>query len=166
MRYRLIALSFLAALPVMSGLHAAPVPPEPYAVLDIGPPHFGVSPDEHCKRAIGHFTFAHGIPSRVWRDSEVRKLKSIPDPKDYPLHWLANHVTVKQEGHDNCLRLTFKRGTRKEQVIILNAFLRAYIRLQRESLPSPRERMILPRDKRLDEAEERVKQICVRRWAK
>jgi hypothetical protein len=128
MRYRLIVLMLpmlLAMLQVMNAL-AAPAP-DPYAILDIGPPPKGESADVYRKKRIDSLTYAHGLVLMVWSDPEVRKLPSVAALKD-ARYWLSKNLRVTWEGQGNRLRLTFRAGNRAEQVVILNTMLRIYLR--------------------------------------
>ncbi len=130
MRYRLAALMLLAVLPLMNVL-AAPAP-KPYAIEDIGPPPKGKTADQYCKRQIEGL-ISHAILSMVWNDPEVRKLPSIASMKD-PRPWLAKNLRGAEEDGGRCIRLTFRAGTRDEQVVILNALLRVNLRGREESI--------------------------------
>jgi len=126
MRYRLAALMLLAVLPLM-GVLAAPVP-EPYAILDVGPPRKGETAEEYREMEIDRLTLLQSMPAQAWLDPEVKKLPSVARSKD-PWSWLAKNLQVKEEQDGRRLRLTFQAGSRAEKAVILNALLRAYIRL-------------------------------------
>lgn len=130
MRYHL-ALSMLLAmllvvvmLPVMNVL-AAPVP-DPSAILDIGPPPKGKTAKEHRESEIHCLT--HGIVTCAYSDPVVRKLPSVAPSLRTSFNWLANNIRARPENGGRRIRLTFRAGTRAEQVAILNTTLRDYIR--------------------------------------
>lgn len=128
MRYRLALLMLLAMLPAMN-LLAAPVP-DPSAVLDIGPPPKGWSMEKHCKREIDKLNYHDSLFCMAYEiDAEMRKLPSVVPSKDL---WprLARNLRVKEEDGGRRLRLTFRSGSRAEQVIIINALLRADLQAQ------------------------------------
>ncbi len=131
MRTRFAVLMLFAVLPVMNVL-AAPAP-DPYAILDIGPPPKGMDAEQYRKMQIDCLTFAHGRLFFVWRDPEVSKLPSVAALKD-ARPWLSKNLRVTQENGGRRLRLTFQAGERREQVAILNALLRISRDLQREKL--------------------------------
>ncbi|HEY7154089.1 MAG TPA: hypothetical protein VH575_09055 [Gemmataceae bacterium] len=124
MRFRIAVLLLFTALTAMNVL-AAPAP-DPWAILDIGPPPEGETPEQHRNREIDILT-RHGVIVRyVWHDPEVRKLPSVAALKD-PVSWLEKNLRVTPEGKGNRLRLTFRAGNCIEQVTILNSILRVYI---------------------------------------
>lgn len=124
MRYRLAALTLFVVLPVMNVL-AAPAP-DPYAILDIGPPPKGQTAEEYCKWHIDSLPNLCGYHAR--HDPEMKKLPSVTQEKA-PWLWLEKNLRVTPESGGRRLRLTFRAGTRTEQVVILNAFLRVYFRM-------------------------------------
>lgn len=126
MRYRLAALMLLAVLPLMNVL-AAPAP-EPYAILDIGPPPKGETAEQYRKRQIEAPTSPHGL-SMWWSDAGVRKLPSVAAMKD-ARPWMAKNLRITEEEGGRRLRFTFQAGTREERVALLNALLR--IKLSRD----------------------------------
>ncbi|HEY7425667.1 MAG TPA: hypothetical protein VH682_15660 [Gemmataceae bacterium] len=131
MRCRLAILTLIAALPGINVL-AAPAP-DPWAILDIGPPEKGETVEEHRNREIEVFT-CHGVIVReVWQDPELRKLPSAAALKD-PISWLEKNLRVTPEGKGNRLRLKFRAGNCIEQVAILNSILRIYIHHQAERI--------------------------------
>jgi hypothetical protein len=120
MRSRLAVLMLFTLLPTMH-LPAAPAP-DPSAILDIGPPPKGETAEQYRKRLIGAQT--HPFTLCDWMsDPEVKKLPSVAAMKD-PRPWLAKNLRVTKEDGLRRLRLTFRAGTRAEQVVILNALLR------------------------------------------
>lgn len=129
MRYHLAALILVVVLPACHAL-AAPIP-DPWVILDIGPPPKGETLEQHRNREINDLTRSNGFVVAAWRDSEVRKSPSIVALKD-PLSWLSKNISVTPEGKGSRLRLTFRAGTRAEQVAILNAVLRDYQQEQTE----------------------------------
>jgi hypothetical protein len=131
-RYRLAVLTLFAVLPLMNVLNATPAP-EPYAVLDIGPPPKGWSIDKHRNWEIEHLAFPHGIVLMVWSDPEIRKLPSIAALKD-PRYWLSKNLCITWQGEGNRLRLMFRGGSRAEQAAILNSLLRINLRLEAERI--------------------------------
>lgn len=156
MRYRLAALMLLAVLPLMNVL-AAPAP-EPYAILDIGPPPKGWSMEKHCKTAI-HGQTCHGTLSVVSCYADVGKLPSVAPFKD-ARPWLAENLRITEEEGGRRLRLTFRAGTRDEQVTILNALLRAnlqaraeYVKFREEGLRS-HENCVLELEKRIESGQQ------------
>ncbi len=162
MRYRLATLCLIVLLPVVN---AAPAP-DPYVILDIGPPLKGVTAAVHSQDEISHLTHPHGMLSRAWREPEVLNLKSIPPEDKHPLDWLAKRVVVKPDGDGSCLKLTFRGGTRAEQIVILNALSRVYVRLKKERLAMWEESIRRTQRRDLDDAIEQLRQIRVVRWAK
>jgi hypothetical protein len=121
MRYRLAALMLVAVLPVM-GVLAAPAP-DPWALLDIGPPPKGKTAEQHLKDQIEFKTDLDTL-NTVCSYPEVKKLTSVASMKD-ARPWLAKNLRVAPEEEGRRLRFTFRAGTRNEQVTIINAFLRA-----------------------------------------
>ncbi len=127
MRYCVPALLLLAVLPLMNNLPAAPVP-SASALLDIGPPPKGMTAADHCKDVIermihprGYIFFAGG------GDPEMSKLASLARLKDEFRPWMVKNIRVTKDG-EHRLRVTFRAGTRAEQVVIINALLREYLK--------------------------------------
>ena len=162
MRYRLATLCLIVLLPVVN---AAPAP-DPYVILDIGPPAKGESDIVHRQTEINCLTHPHGMISRAWREAEAHNLQSIPPEDKRPLDWLAKRVVVKQDGDGNCLRITFHGGTRAEQVVILNALARVYVRLYKEDLAGWEESIRRTQRTDADDHLARLRQVRVVRWAK
>jgi hypothetical protein len=143
MRHRLALLMLFAVLPVLNVL-AAPAP-EPYAILEIEPPpkegaleFTGKTPEEYRKERIDGILMApYGYyVIEIFRDPEVQKLPSIAARKD-PLNllarnWLGDNLRITWEGEGNRLKIRFRAGNRVEQVTILNAVLRSYVRSAKE----------------------------------
>ena len=150
MRHLLPALMLLSMLSVMN-LLAAPIP-EPYAILELPAPPKGVSPEQYARDQI-RGTTSRGTLNRTMTD-EVRKLPSILHLED-ARPWLAKHLQVTQEDGGRRLRFTFGAGTRAEQVIILNAFLRASLSWQEESIKWAEE-CIRIHEKKIPELEKRI----------
>lgn len=124
MRYRFATLILFAMLPAMNVL-SAPAP-APSAILDIGPPPKGETPENHRKKQIDNLTNPYGHLNGVGRATKT--LPSVARFKD-ARPWLAKNVRVTEEKEGRrWLRLTFRAGTRSEQVAILNELLRAYLR--------------------------------------
>ncbi|HEY7155971.1 MAG TPA: hypothetical protein VH575_18550 [Gemmataceae bacterium] len=128
MRYRLAALMLFAVLSVMlftvlpmMNVLAAPIL-NPWAILDIGPPPKGKTPEQHLKDQI-EFKTSLDTLNDVCSDPEVKKLSSVASMKD-ARPWLATNLRVTPEDGGRRLRFKFRAGTRDEQVTILNAFLR------------------------------------------
>lgn len=120
MRYSFAILMVFALMPVIHVL-AAPAP-DPYAILDIGPPPKGETAEQYRKRMIGAQTGR--ITLCDWMsDPEVKKQPSVAAMKD-PRPWLAKNLRISEEDGGRRLRFTFRAGKRSEQVIILNALLR------------------------------------------
>jgi hypothetical protein len=117
----LVVLMLHTMVPV-TNVSAAPAP-DPYAILDIGPPPKRRTVDEHLKDQI-EFKTSRFMLSTVCSYPEVQKLPSIASMKD-PWPWLAKNLRVKPVDGERLLRLTFRAGKRDEQVAIINAFLRA-----------------------------------------
>lgn len=125
MCYRVAVLLLFVVPPMMSVL-AAPAP-DPYAILDIGPPPKGRKADEHRREEIARLShpkstvlmIVSGLP-------EVRKLPSVAAAKD-DCKWLSENLRIAQEREGNRLRFTFRAGTRAEQVVILKALLEVYV---------------------------------------
>lgn len=124
MRYPFVVLMLLlllAVLPVMN-LPAAPAP-DPFGILDIAPPPKDKTAEQHLKSEIDFNTHPDCLRT-VCLDPKVKKLASVASMKD-ARPWLAKNLRVTPE-KDGCrLRFTFRAGKRNEQVIIINAFLRA-----------------------------------------
>jgi hypothetical protein len=140
MRYRLAALMLFAMLSVMSLLiRPAPAPaildiespskamdpvaapdPEPYGILDIGPPPKGETAEQYRQRQSVYKTGDCTLSMVSYR---VRKLPSVaPLANTHP--WLVKNLRVTAEEGDRRLRFTFGAGTRAERAAIINAFLR------------------------------------------
>ena len=141
MRYCLIVVLF-AALPLMNVL-AAPAP-DPFAILDIGPPPKGQSAEEYREMNIEDLTRIHGsILGPVWLDPEVKKLPSVARLKE-ARPWLSKNLEITPVPGETRLRLKFRAGSRAEQVAILNSVLRVNRRFDRKHLQFQEE--ILHRD--------------------
>lgn len=132
MRYRIAGLMLLFVLPVRYPF-AAPAPERPYAILEIGQPPKGKTAEEHCKEQIHILTGLGGLLNNAWCDPEVRKLglfdtarKSAKRKPIFP--WLQETMRVTAEKDGRRLRFTFHAGNRAEQVVVINALLRQYIR--------------------------------------
>jgi hypothetical protein len=151
MRYHFAVLMLIAVLPVMNVL-AAPAP-DPYAILDIGPPPKGMDAEQYRKMQIDCLTFPHGRLFHVWRDPEVSKMPSVATFKD-ARPWLSKNLRVTQEEGGRRLRLTFRAGDRREQVAILNSLLRITLELEAQRL-SNRETQL----QRLQEAVPRLEKM-------
>lgn len=122
MRNRFAALILLSIPPMMSTL-AAPVP-EPYAILDRGPPPKSKRSQALRDRELDDMTSPHGVMvNGACGDPAIRKLPAVAALKN-PREWLAKNLHVKQENEGNRLRITFRGGSRGEQVAILNYMLR------------------------------------------
>lgn len=137
MRYRLavlMLLMLLAVLPMMDVL-AAPAP-DPYAILDIGPPPKGKTAVQYLKDHIALQTHLDTL-NTVCSYPEVKKLPTISALKD-GRPWLAKNLRVTPEKGGRLLRFTFRAGKRNEQVTIVNAFLRASILWNESSLDIPK----------------------------
>jgi hypothetical protein len=127
MPYRLAAFLLLVVLPVMS-VRGAPVP-EPFAILDIGPPTHGQTAEEHLKHEMLVITEIYdGHLCEVWRTTEVGKLEPVAALAD-PRPWLSKNLEVSPISGMRRLRLNFRAGKREEQVLILNCLLRVHLRL-------------------------------------
>jgi hypothetical protein len=125
MRNRMVALVLLVMPPVMSTL-AAPVP-EPYAILDRGPLPKSERLQALRDSEIDGMTSPYGVlVNGARRDPEIRKLPAVAALKD-PREWLAKNLHIAQEHDGDRLRITFRAGTRAEQVAILNAMLRSHM---------------------------------------
>jgi hypothetical protein len=132
MRYRLAALMLMAVLLLLIAMNlpAAPRPGPVSAILGIGPPDKGRTADEHCEQVVRRLThYIHG--GCLWNvkyDAEVKELPSVARLKEEQVGpWLEKNISAKEENGKRRLRLTFRTGTRSEQVVILNALLHAYI---------------------------------------
>jgi hypothetical protein len=158
MRHCLAALMLFAVLPVMNAL-AAPVP-ESFAILNIEPSPKGERAEQHRDKVIDNLTYPHGLLLWAWSDPEVRKLPSIAALKD-ARYWLSENLRVTWDGEGNRLRLKFRAGTRAEQVVILNALLRAYLRATGERIKFHEEALrwnencILELEKRIESGQQR-----------
>ncbi|SRR5579885_1462024 len=129
MCYRLVVLMLLlllVVLPVMY-LPAAPAPEPAHAILQIGPPPEDMTAEEHCGDVIDRLTKPRGFIWFVGIEPDVVKLPSVAPLKDVHT-WLAKNIRATPEGGGQRLRLTFRAGTRNEQVTIINALLHAYFR--------------------------------------
>lgn len=130
MRYHLtVLLLLLLVIPPVMTVLAAPVP-APSAILDIGPPPKGKTAEEHAKEEIGRMDFGHGMLNDVWCTPEIRKMPSVARFKD-ARPWLAENIRIKPEKEGRHLRLTFRAGTRDEQVAILNELMRVNLRAEK-----------------------------------
>jgi hypothetical protein len=130
MHYRIAAVLLFAGLPAMTVL-AAPAP-EPSAILDIGSPEKGETPEQHSKRAIECLGDRWCALTGAWHDLKGSKLPSIEAKKD-PRPWLEKNIRItKADADGRRLRLTFRAGNRAEQVAILNAVFRAYMQSMKE----------------------------------
>lgn len=154
MRTRVAFLLLFAVMPVMNVL-AAPAP-DPYAILDIGPPPKEETAEEYRKRLIEGQTF-HGTLCTWWTDPEVRKLPSVARFKD-ARPWLVKNLRVTEEEGGRRLRFSFRAGTRAEQVIIINALLRENLSTQEGAIKSYEEG-IRWNEKTILELEKRIKSI-------
>ena len=119
----LVVLMLHTMLPVTNVL-AAPAP-DPYGILDIGPPPKYRTAEHHLRFQIEYKTSRYML-STVCSYPEVMKLPLIASMKD-PWPWLAKNLRVTAEDGEHRLRFTFRAGKRNEQVAIINAFLRASI---------------------------------------
>jgi hypothetical protein len=129
MRSCVPALLILVVLPLMNlmNLPAAPAP-NASAILDIGPPPKGMTPEEHCKDVIERMTHPRGyIFFAGGGDPEMSKLPSLARLKDEFRPWMVKNIRVTQDG-EHRLRVTFRAGNRAEQVVIINALLREYLK--------------------------------------
>lgn len=134
MRYRLavlMLLMLLVVLPMMNVL-AAPAP-DPSAILDIGPPSKEWGLEKHCQNEIDNMSSPDGMLMNVWCNPKVRKLPSVSRFKD-ACPWLAQNIRIRKEDGGRRLRLTFRAGTRAEQVAILNELLRVNLRAQERGI--------------------------------
>lgn len=134
MRYCLPALLLFAVLPLLN-VRAAPVP-APSAVFQLGPPPKGESEEQFRKDQIQGKT-SHASLSLWWMYLKESKLPSITSRKD-PRPWLAKNLRITEE-NGRRLRFTFQAGTREEQVIILNALLRACLYWHETTIKSTEE---------------------------
>lgn len=130
MRYCVPLLMLFAVLPVLN-LLAAPAP-DPYAILDVGPPPKGEKAEAYRKRLIEGMT-VYCTLNDLWNDPEVRKLPSVA-PMNDARPWLAKNLRVTEEDRGRRIRLMFWAGTRAEQVVILNALLHVLLRGNEESI--------------------------------
>ncbi|HEY7427358.1 MAG TPA: hypothetical protein VH682_24200 [Gemmataceae bacterium] len=125
MRYRLAVLMLLAMLSKTHVL-AAPVPnpaPDPYAILEIGPPPEGWTAEQNLNNQIKFMT-ALDILDKVHSNPEVKKLPLVASMKLKDISpWLAKNVRVTPEEGSRRLRFTFRAGKRPDQVTIINALL-------------------------------------------
>ncbi|HEY7155879.1 MAG TPA: hypothetical protein VH575_18090 [Gemmataceae bacterium] len=157
MRYRLAALMLFAMLSVMSLLiRPAPAPaildiespskamdpvaapdPEPYGILDIGPPPKGETAEQYRQRQSVYKTGDCTLSMVSYR---VRKLPSVaPLANTHP--WLVKNLRVTAEEGDRRLRFTFGAGTRAERAAIINAFLRVSVSSQESTMKSGEEHL-------------------------
>jgi hypothetical protein len=151
MRYHLAALLLLAVLPLMN-VRAAPAP-APSAILDIGTPPKGKTAEQYRQQQVEAQTF-FVILSMAWNQPDVRKLPSIASLKD-ARPWLAKNLRITEEEGGRRLRLTFRAGTREEQVTILNAVLCANLQTN-ESAIQYREECIRSFEAGILELEKRI----------
>ncbi len=126
MRYRLAVLMLLLLLAMLLVMDVLAAPaPDPYGMLDIGPPPKGKTAQEYLKDQI-EFKTHQLILSAVCSDPGVRKLPSVASMKD-ARPWLAKNLRLTPEEGGRRLRFDFRAGKRNEQVAVINAFLRASI---------------------------------------
>jgi hypothetical protein len=161
MRYRVPVLMLLmlpAMLPVMNVL-AAPVP-DPSAILDIGPPPKGMTAEEYCKDTNHRLTNPRPYSSYIWfaggGDPEMDKLPSVGRLKDGFRPWIVKNIRVTSEDGERRLRLTFRAGSRAEQVVIINALLRVYLRGSMEGCIKIQEEALRWQENRIVELEKRI----------
>jgi hypothetical protein len=152
MRFRLAVFMLFAALPIMN-VWAAPAP-EPYAILDIGPPSKGTTPEQYRKDQI-EALYSDPTLGAAWRDRTVRNLPSIAPFKD-ARPWLAKNLRITEEDGGRRLRFTFQAGTRDEQAAILNALLRALLYWQELSIKGDEEWMRI-HEKGIRQLEEQIR---------
>lgn len=152
MRTRFAVLMLFAVLPVMNVL-GAPAP-DPYAILDLGPPPKGETWEQYRKRLIGAQTH-HFSLTQVWSDPEVKKLPSVARFKD-PRPWMAKNLRVTPDEGERRIRFTFRGGTRIEQMVILNALLRNNLHAYDDTIKWSEE-VIRIYEKNILELEERIK---------
>ncbi|MGH7173711.1 MAG: hypothetical protein ACRELG_25800 [Gemmataceae bacterium] len=131
MRYRLAVLTVFAVLPLMNAL-AAPAP-EPYAILDIGPPPKGMTTEAYSQSVSKALSDPDGVPRDLRAVAEVRKLPAVAALKD-ARPWLAKNIHITTEAGGRLLRVTFRAGSHAAQVTIVNAMLRLYVRHKKEAL--------------------------------
>lgn len=132
MRWRIVPLLLLSVLPTMD-LLAAPAP-EPYAIVDIGPPPKGRSATGYYKAEIGHLGGPGGALDIAAGDAKVEKLQSVAALKKGEREWLRKNLRITKEDEGNRLKLTFQGGTRAEQVVILNTLLDVYIQYKKQKV--------------------------------
>lgn len=153
MCYRFAALLLFTVLPAINVL-AAPVP-APSAILAIGPPPDPKQTEEDYRKNQREGQTGGIMLARVLSDPTVEKLPLIARMKD-PCEWLAKNVRVREEKGGRRLRFTLRTGTRAEQVIILNAFLRANLSTHESSIKLS-EQCLRRREEMIPDLEQRIK---------
>jgi hypothetical protein len=141
----------------------APIP-EPFAVLDLGPPPKGLTADERCKRIVTLLTSRRIVPAvftkedgkggastvvgvkevgpEVLSDPAVHKLPRLAKMSAEEVQtWLRTNLKVEPDGEVGRIRLKFSAGSRAERVVILNGLLRAYEHLRDETLTDTKVRI-------------------------
>jgi hypothetical protein len=154
MRYRFAVLMLIAVLSMMNVL-AAPAPEPAHAILDIGPPPKGMTEEEHCRDVIYRLTNPRGFIWYTASDPKVSKLPSVVRLKDAP-SWLTKNIKATPESGWRRLRFTFRAGTRAEQVTIINALLRGYLRQSPEDSIKRLEETLRRDEASIADVEERI----------
>jgi hypothetical protein len=154
MRYRLVVLMLFVVLPMMNVL-AAPAPEPAHAILDIGPPPKDMTAEEYCRDVIYRLTNPRGFIWYTASDPKVSKLPSVARLKDAP-SWLVKNIRATPENGGRRLRLTFRAGTRAEQVAIINALLRGYLKQWPEDSIKHLEEALRSDEKCVVDLEERI----------
>jgi hypothetical protein len=143
---------------------AAPIP-EPFAVLDLGPPPKGKSAEEHRKRIVTYLTSRSIVPHQsikedgyggaslvvsfkkdgpvpLLSDPEVRKLPAVAKMSAEETEtWLRTNLKVAPDSEVGRIRMKFGAGSRAERVVVLNGLLRAHERLRVKALTDKKERI-------------------------
>lgn len=158
MRYSLLVLLMLMPLIMLPMLHlpAAPAPEPAHAILDIGPPPNEKTAEEHCKDLIHRLTKPRGFIWYAGIQPEVGKLPSVARLNDVQ-PWLEKNIRITPERGGRRLRITFRAGTRAEQVTIINTLVRAYFREGVMSRIRFLEEVLRREEDRVVELEERIK---------
>ena len=86
----------------------------------------------------------------------MNKLPSVARLKDDFRPWMVKNLHVTQEDGERRLRLTFRAGSRAEQVVILNALLRVYLKQGVEDSIKIQEESLRWKENRIVELEKRI----------
>jgi len=144
MRYRLAAMGLAAVLGVLPGLTtlpAAPVPdkskpPAIYALVYVG---LGKNDPDNAKRIDVAIRYLRSSSSDAVRDPKVNALP-IVQQKEKELGWMGRDNWAESKTHAANLegtavvRVWFTDGSPQEQVVIVNAIARIYVKPGQENI--------------------------------